>query len=325
MDCRHFEMMHVSNPNADLAPCREPLTKFENDKRPFWGDKNFRQSGYWAYKNQSHWVDAEPETWRCRCIITLGMAFNTHKRDTKKHEAPWCNDERPGEWQDWKKKARDEHERLRECIRDIRKNLRTKGGMPEFESLLFELWVFLKRCEDQEKLERVEDTEAAEARFRRSSSQSRMSASKAVEWQDGWAKKQGKNIANWKRRYFVRSKDGLKYYTSDPKLPDPSTHKGEILLATASGASSVLKTQENINGVIVYWLSIKTKKRTWYLRLEDDSVRDEWVRRIRPLCGLTRRRLAPGETFLEHLRLVRPYRDSPVLTRLLEKIREAND
>jgi len=37
-----------------------------------------------------------------------------------------------------------------------------------------------------------------------------------------------------------------------------------------------------------------------------------------------RRRLSPGETFLHRLRQAKPYRDSPVLTRLVEEIREAN-
>merc|ERR1711964_961954 len=37
-----------------------------------------------------------------------------------------------------------------------------------------------------------------------------------------------------------------------------------------------------------------------------------------------RRRLSPGETFLKNLRRVKPYRDSPVLTRLLKEIRELN-
>lgn len=38
----------------------------------------------------------------------------------------------------------------------------------------------------------------------------------------------------------------------------------------------------------------------------------------------TLRRRLPGESFLEQLRVARPYRDSPVLTRLLKKIREAS-
>merc|ERR1711964_557401 len=38
-----------------------------------------------------------------------------------------------------------------------------------------------------------------------------------------------------------------------------------------------------------------------------------------------RRRLSPCENFLKDLRSVRPYRDSPVLTRLLGEIREANN
>merc|ERR1711964_825712 len=37
-----------------------------------------------------------------------------------------------------------------------------------------------------------------------------------------------------------------------------------------------------------------------------------------------RRRLSPGETFLKNLRRVKPFRDSPVLTRLLKEIRELN-
>merc|ERR1711964_154490 len=36
-----------------------------------------------------------------------------------------------------------------------------------------------------------------------------------------------------------------------------------------------------------------------------------------------RRRLSPGEQYLHRLRQAKPYRDSPVLTRLLEEIREA--
>merc|ERR1711964_801032 len=35
----------------------------------------------------------------------------------------------------------------------------------------------------------------------------------------------------------------------------------------------------------------------------------------------SRRCLSPGETFLRDLRRIKPYRDSPVLTRLLEEIR----
>merc|ERR1711964_627797 len=38
----------------------------------------------------------------------------------------------------------------------------------------------------------------------------------------------------------------------------------------------------------------------------------------------TRRRLSPGEQYLHRLRQAKPYRDSPVLTRLLKEIREAN-
>lgn len=53
------------------------------------------------------------------------------------------------------------------------------------------------------------------------------------------------------------------------------------------------------------------------------TLDSKWIRATIDTVA-NRRRLSPGVQFLRQLRKVRPYRDSPVLIRLLEEIREAN-
>jgi len=81
------------------------------------------------------------------------------------------------------------------------------------------------------------------------------------------------------------------------------------------------------------WLPAKVKKADGYRNgqttclIEWDHKKGElnwkWLPK-RQIRHPGRRRLSPGEKYLHRLRQTTPYRDSPVLTRLLEEIREAN-
>jgi len=152
-----------------------------------------------------------------------------------------------------------------------------------------------------------------------------------VQWREGLATKEGgKNKNSWKTRYFVLTEDANLKYSAAKN----SRKKGLIPLANASKVS---ETQNEKKGV--YGLKIQTPERVWYLRLTDKDRRDEWVKCIQQFTSRNaeecaqlaaellkiRRRLSPGEAFLKQLRLARPHRDSPVLTRLLREIREADD
>ena len=84
---------------------------------------------------------------------------------------------------------------------------------------------------------------------------------------EGWCKKQGGVVKNWKKRYFVLTAHELSYYEKEP----PSKQLGVIDLSKAS------KVQYESDQKHGYVFIVSIPKRTYYIATETAQERDSWV------------------------------------------------
>ena len=102
----------------------------------------------------------------------------------------------------------------------------------------------------------------------------------------GWLQKMGKFNTSFQKRWFELEDDGLRYYkTSDGKAGHLSP-RGMILIADIIAVADESRRGKNV-------FEVSTKKRTYYLRAEDENLAREWAQAIRADAKLTESEQAP--------------------------------
>ncbi|EGD80630.1 hypothetical protein PTSG_01218 [Salpingoeca rosetta] len=118
----------------------------------------------------------------------------------------------------------------------------------------------------------------------------------------GFLTKRGKNVKNWKRRWFVLKSNGSMSYHKLQVAPEEHTELPRAAGVFVVDTACTILPREELK-VAIDWgdaapntgLCIRTEARDFYLTASNASERKIWMQRLRSVRDLTRRKLGAGK------------------------------
>jgi len=95
---------------------------------------------------------------------------------------------------------------------------------------------------------------------------------------EGWLKKLGGVVKNWKKRYFMLTETAMSYYTKDPRPPAYGMFKGRVCIKDITFVSASEPGAKKKHLFLV-----GTTARTYEFQAGDDEERGEWIMAINML------------------------------------------